>query len=52
MAVAASLLGKFDGQPMHESKVIMNLSRFPPEGSISVVRDKLDKAVYVLHLNR
>ena len=45
MAAATSLLGKFDGQPMHESRVIMNLSRFPPKGSVAVVRDELDEAV-------
>ena len=45
MTATVSLLGRFDGQPMHESIVIMNLSMFPPEGSVSVVRDEHDETV-------
>lgn len=44
-AMAASLLGKLVGQPMHGPRVAITLARFLPDGLVSVVRDGPGEAV-------
>ncbi|XP_034707048.1 pentatricopeptide repeat-containing protein At3g57430, chloroplastic-like [Vitis riparia] len=44
-ATAASLPGKFAGQPMYGPRVAITLSRFSPDGLVSVIRDGLREIV-------
>ncbi|KAK7330189.1 hypothetical protein VNO77_24376 [Canavalia gladiata] len=46
-AMAASLLGKLVGQPMHGPRVAITLARFLPDGLVSVIRDGPGEAVVV-----
>ncbi|XP_027333442.1 dnaJ homolog subfamily C GRV2 isoform X1 [Abrus precatorius] len=46
-AMAASLLGKLVGQPMHGPRVAITLLRFLPDGLVSVIRDGPGEAVVV-----
>lgn len=47
-AAAASLLGKLVGQTMHGPRVAITLSRFLPDGLVSVIRDGPGEAVIAL----
>ncbi|AQL05333.1 DnaJ homolog subfamily C GRV2 [Zea mays] len=44
-AVAASLLGKLVGQPMHGPRVAITLARFLPDGLVSAIKDGPGEAV-------
>ncbi|KAK4764687.1 hypothetical protein SAY86_025777 [Trapa natans] len=44
-AMAASLLGKLLGQPMHGPRVAITLGRFLPDGLVSIIRDGPGEAV-------
>ncbi|KAI8565559.1 hypothetical protein RHMOL_Rhmol03G0269700 [Rhododendron molle] len=44
-AAAASLLGKLVGQPMHGPRVAITLTRFLPDGLVSIIRDGPGEAV-------
>ncbi|XP_027917941.1 dnaJ homolog subfamily C GRV2 isoform X1 [Vigna unguiculata] len=46
-AMAASLLGKLVGQPMHGPRVAITLARFLPDGLVSVIKDGPGEAVVV-----
>lgn len=43
--MAASLLGKLVGQPMHWPRVAITLARFLPDGLVSAVRDRPGESV-------
>jgi len=45
--MAASLLGKLVGQPMHGPRVAITLARFLPDGLVSVIKDGPGEAVVV-----
>ncbi|XP_074269468.1 dnaJ homolog subfamily C GRV2 [Silene latifolia] len=44
-ALAASLLGRLIGQPMHGPRVVITLARFLPDGLVSSIRDGPGEAV-------
>ncbi|KAL9242055.1 hypothetical protein vseg_016096 [Gypsophila vaccaria] len=44
-ALAASLLGRLIGQPMHGPRVVITLARFFPDGLVSNIRDGPGEAV-------